>query len=102
MKLGIFEVIQLFKGASHLSNPTKDEQKLLSKIMGFLLSNGVEFELNQDEAHSAYDFICQRISHCTRERDMKSSRFNPKTYEYLLLLKDAVRYNNPYTIVENY
>ena len=102
MELGKFEVIQLFKGARHLSNPTKNEQKLLSKIMSFLLSNDVEFELNQDEARPAYDFICQRISHCTMERDMKSSKFNPKTYEYLLLLKDAIKYNNPYTIVENY
>ena len=102
MKLGKFEVIQLFKGAIHLSNPTKNEQKLLSKIMGFLLSNDVEFELNQDEERPAYDFICQRISHCTMERDMKSHRFNSKTYENLLLLKDAIRYNNPYIIVENY
>ena len=61
-----------------------------------------KFGLNQDEVYPAYDFICERISHCTRERDIKDSKFNPKTYEYLLLLKDAIRYNRPYEIVKGY
>ena len=81
---------------------TKNEQNLLFKIIDFLMRKEEVFELNEDDVYPAYDFICQRISHCTMERDMKSSKFNPKTYEYLLLLKDAIKYNNPYTIVENY
>ena len=102
MKLGLFEVIQLLEGARCLHNLTKSEKDLLFKIIYFLMHHRQEFELDEDEVYLAYDFICKRISHCTMERDMKSSKFNSKTYEYLLLLKDAIRYNRPYEIVKGY
>ena len=102
MKLGLFEAIQLLEGARCFHSLTKSEKDLLFKIVDFLMQHGQEFELNQDEVYPAYDFICERISHCTMERDMKSSKFNPKTYEKLLLLRDAIRYNHPYEMVEGY
>ena len=102
MKLGKFEAVQMLEGARSFLSLNRNEKELLFKIIDFLMHREEVFELNEDDVDPAYDFICQRISHCTRERDMKSSRFNPKTYEYLLLLKDAIKYNNPYTIVENY
>ena len=101
MKLGVFEAVQLLEGARCFHSLTKSEKDLLFKVVDFLLHKQ-EFELNQDDVHPAFDFICERISHCTRERDMKSSKFNPKTYEYLLLLRDAIRYNRPYEIVKKY
>ena len=100
MKLGLFEAIQLLEGARCFHSLTKSEKDLLFKIVDFLLHRRQIFELNEDEMYPAFDFICQRISHCMMERDMKSSKFNPKTYEYLLLLRDAIRYNHPYEIVE--
>ena len=99
MKLGVFEAVQLLEGARCFHSLTKSEKDLLFKVVDFLLHRQ-EFELNQDDVHPAFDFICERISHCTMERDMKSSKFNPKTYEYLLLLRDAIRYNRPYEIVK--
>ena len=102
MKLGLFEAIQLLEGARGFQNLTKSEKELLFKIVDFLMQHRLEFELDEDEVYPAYDFICERISHCTRERDMKSSKFNPKTYENLLLLRDAIRYNRPYEIVGSY
>ena len=102
MKLGKFEAVQMLEGARSFLSLNRNEKELLFKIIDFLMHREEVFELNEDDIYPAYDFICQRISHCTIERDMKSSKFNPKTYEYLLLLKDAIKYNNPYTIVENY
>lgn len=102
MKLGLFEAIQLLEGARNLHSLTYSEKDLLFKIVDFLMQHRQEFELDQDEVYPAYDFICERISHCTMERDMKSSKFNPKTYEKLLLLRDAIRYNHPYEIVKGY
>ena len=102
MKLGKFEAVQMLEGAGSFLSLNRNERELLFKIIDFLMHEEEVFELNEDDTHLAYGFICQRISHCTMERDMKSSKFNPKTYEYLLLLKDAIRYNYPYTIVENY
>lgn len=102
MKAGQFEAVQLLEGARCFPKLTRDEKDLLFKVIDFLMRKEEEFELNEDEIHPAYDFICERISHCTMERDMKSSKFNPKTYEHLLLLKDAIRYNRPYTIVKDY
>ena len=102
MKLGLFEAIQLLEGARNLHSITRDEKDLLFKIVDFLLQGRQEFELNEDEVYPAYDFICERISHCTMERDMNDSKFNPKTYEKLLLLRDAIRYNHPYEIVKGY
>ena len=102
MKLGKFEAVQMLEGARSFLSLNRNEKELLFKIIDFLMRKEEVFELNEDDVYPAYDFICQRISHCTMERDMKSSKFNPKTYEYLLLLKDAIKYNNPYTIVENY
>ena len=102
MIIGPFETVQLLEGARCFHSLTKDEKDLLFKIVDFLMQGRQEFELNQDEVHPAYDFICERISHCTMERDMKSSKFNPKTYEKLLLLRDAIRYNHPYEIVKGY
>ena len=102
MKLGVFEVIQLLEGARCLHSLTKSEKDLLFKVVDFLMQGRQEFELNQDDVHPAYDFICERISHCTMELGMKDSKFNPKTYEKLLLLRDAIRYNRPYEIVMGY
>ena len=102
MKLGLFEAIQLLEGARCFQSLTKSEKDLLFRIIDFLTHHRQEFELEADEVYPAYDFICERISHCTMERDMKSSKFNPKTYEYLLLLKDAIRYNRPYELDLNY
>ena len=102
MKLGTFETVQLLEGARNLHSLTRDEKDLLFRVIDFLMRKEEVFELNQDEVYLAYDFICERISHCTRERDMKSSKFNPKTYEKLLLLKDAIRYNQQYEIVRGY
>ena len=102
MKLGVFEAIQLLEGARCLHSLTKSEKDLLFRIVDFLMQGRQEFELNQDDVHPAYDFICERISHCTVERDMNDSKFNPKTYEKLLLLRDAIRYNRLYEIVKGY
>ena len=102
MKLGKFEAVQMLEGARNFLSLNRNEKNLLFKIIDFLMHREEVFELDEDEVHPAYDFICQRISHCTIERDMKSHRFNSKTYENLLLLRDAIRYNRPYTIVENY
>ena len=102
MKVGQFEAVQMLEGARNFLSLNRNEKELLFKIIDFLMHKEEVFELDEDDVYPAYDFICQRISHCTRELDMKSSRFNPKTYEYLLLLKDAIKYNRPYTIVENY
>ena len=102
MKVGQFEAVQMLEGARCFLSLNRNEKELLFKIIDFLMHREEVLELDEDDVYPAYDFICQRISHCTMERDMKSSRFNPKTYEHLLLLKDAIRYNNPYTIVENY
>lgn len=102
MKLGVFETIQLLEGARCLHSLTNSEKDLLFKIVDFLMQGRQEFELNQDDVHPAYDFICERISHCTMELGMKDSKFNPKTYEKLLLLRDAIRYNRPYEIVMGY
>ena len=102
MKVGQFEAVQMLEGARCFLSLNRNEKELLFKIIDFLMRKEEVFELNEDDIYPAYDFICQRISHCTRERDMKSRRFNSKTYENLLLLKDAIRYNRPYTIVENY
>ena len=102
MKLGLFEAVQLLEGARNFFSLARDEKDLLFKIVDFLMQHRLEFELDEDEVYPAYDFICERISHCTRERDMKDSKFNPKTYEKLLLLKDAIRYNHPYEIVRGY
>ena len=90
MKLGLFESIQLLEGARCFQSLTKSEKDLLFKIVDALTQYGQEFELNQDEVYPAYDFICERISHCTRERDMKSSKFNPKTYRNLLLIREII------------
>ena len=102
MKLGVFEAIQLLEGARNLHSLTKSEKDLLFRVIDFLMHRGQKFELNQDEVYPAYDFICERINHCTMERDMKSSKFNSKTYEKLLLLRDAIRYNHPYEIVKGF
>ena len=102
MKVGQFEAVQMLEGARCFLSLNRNEKELLFKIIDFLMRKEEVFELNEDDVYPAYDFICQRISHCTMERDMKSRRFNSKTYENLLLLKDAIRYNRPYTIVENY
>ena len=102
MKVGQFEAVQMLEGARCFLSLNRNEKELLFKIIDFLMRKEEVFELNEDDIYPAYDFICQRISHCTMERDMKSRRFNSKTYENLLLLKDAIRYNRPYTIVENY
>ncbi len=102
MKLGLFETIQLLEGARGFQSLTKSEKDLLFRIIDFLMQGKRELELNADEVYPAYDFICERISHCTRERDMNDSKFNPKTYKKLLLLKEAIRYNHPYEIVKNY
>ena len=102
MKVGKFEAVQMLEGARSFLSLNRNEKNLLFKIIDFLMHREEVLELDEDDVYPAYDFICERISHCTRERDMKSSRFNPKTYEHLLLLKDAIRYNRPYTIVENY
>ena len=102
MKVGQFEAVQMLEGARCFLSLNRNEKELLFKIIDFLMRKEEVFELNEDDIYPAYDFICQRISHCTRERDMKYNKFNPKTYENLLLLKDAIRYNRPYTIVENY
>ena len=102
MKLGKFEAVQMLEGARCFLSLNRNEKNLLFKIIDFLMRKEEVFELDEDDVYPAYDFICQRISHCTMERDMKSSRFNPKTYENLLLMRDAIRYNRPYTIVENY
>ena len=102
MKLGKFEAVQMLEGARCFLSLDRNEKELLFKIIDFLMHKEEVFELNEDEVYPAFDFICERISHCMMERDMKSSKFNPKTYEYLLLLRDAIRYNHPYEIVENY
>ena len=102
MKLGLFEAIQLLEGARGFQSLTKSEKELLFKIVDFLLQGRQEFELDKDEVYPAYDFICERISHCTMELGMKDSKFNPKTYEYMLLLRDAIKYNHPYEIVKVY
>ena len=102
MKVGQFEAVQMLEGARNFLSLNRNEKNLLFKIIDFLMHREEVFELDEDEVHPAYDFICQRISHCTMERDMKSPRFNSKTYENLLLLRDAIRYNNPYTIVKGY
>ena len=102
MKVGQFEAVQMLEGARNFPSLNRNEKNLLFKIIDFLMRKEEVFELDEDEVHPAYDFICQRISHCTMERDMTSHRFNPKTYEHLLLLKDAIRYHRPYTIVEMY
>ena len=102
MKLGLFEAIQLLEGARNLHSLTKSEKDLVFKIVDFLMQHEQEFEINKDELYPAYDFICERISYCTREQDIKYSKFNPKTYEYMLLLRDAIKYNHPYEIVKGY
>lgn len=102
MKLGLFEAIQLLEGARCFQSLTTSEKDLLFKVVDFLMQRKQEFELNEDEVYLAFDFIWERISHCTMERDMKSSKFNSKTYEKLLLLRDAIRYNRPYEIVKVY
>ena len=102
MKLGKFEAAQMLEGARNFLSLNRNEKELLFKIIDFLMRKEEVFELDEDDIYPAYDFICGRIFHCTMERDMKSRRFNSKTYENLLLLKDAIRYNRPYTIVENY
>ena len=102
MKLGLFEAIQLLEGARCFQSLTTNEKDLLFKLVDFLMQHRQEFELDEDDVYPAYDFICRRISHCTMERDMKSPKFNSKTYEYLLLLRDAIRYNRPYEIVVHY
>ena len=102
MKLGLFEAIQLLEGARCFHSLTKSEKDLVFKIVDFLLHRRQEFELDPDYAYPAYDFVCERINHCTMERDMKSSKFNPKTYEKLLLLRDAIRDGHPYEIVGSY
>ena len=100
MKIGTFETIQLLEGARNLHSLNKSEEYLLFILTDFLIHKEQEFELDLDDVHPAYDFICERISHCTRERDMNDSKFNPKTYEKLLLFKDAIRYNHPYEMVK--
>lgn len=102
MKVGQFEAVQMLEGARSFPSLNRSEKKLLFKVIDFLMRKEEVFELNQDDAHPAFDFICERISHCTMERDMKSSKFNSKTYEKLLLLRDAIRYNQPYEIVQGY
>ena len=102
MKLGLFELIQLLEGARCFQSLTKSEKDLLFKIMDSLMQRRLGFELDKDEVYPAYDFVCERINHCTMERDMKSPKFNPKTYENLLLLKDAIRYGHPYELVGSY
>lgn len=102
MKLGQFEAVQMLEGARCFHSLTKREKDLLFKVVDFLIQGRQKFELDQVDVHPAFDFICERISHCTRERDMKNSKFNSKTYEKLLLLRDAIRYNQPYEIVKDY
>ena len=102
MKVGQFETMQMLEGARSFLSLNRNEKELLFKIIDFLAHRDAELELNEDDVYPAYDFICQRISHCTMERDMKSSKFNSKTYEHLIVLKDAIRYNHPYIIVKDY
>ena len=102
MIIGPFETVQLLEGARCFHSLTKSEKELLFKIVDFILNQKQEFDLNQDEVSPAYDFICERISHCTMERDMKDSKFNPKTYENLLLIRDAIRDGHPYELDLNY
>ena len=102
MKLGLFETVQLLEGARCFQSLTKNEKDLLFRVIDFILNEKQEFDLNQDEVYPAYDFICERISHCTRERDMNDSKFNPKTYKNLLLIRDAIRYGHPYELDLNY
>ena len=75
MKLGKFEAVQMLEGARSFLSLNRNEKELLFKIIDFLMHREEVFELNEDDVYPAYDFICQRISHCTRERDMKSSKF---------------------------
>ena len=102
MKLGVFEAIQLLEGARCFHSLTKSEKDLLFRVIDFLMHKGQKFELNQDEVYPAYDFICERISHCTMERDMNDSKFNSKTYKNLLLIRDAIRDGHPYELVGSY
>ena len=85
MKLGKFEAVQMLEGARSFLRLNRNEKELLFKIIDFLAHREEVFELNEDDVYPAYDFILRRILHCTRERDMKSSKFNPKTYKYLHL-----------------
>ena len=102
MKVGQFEAVQMLEGARGFLSLNRNEKELLFKIIDFLMHREEVFELNEDDIYPAYGFICQRISHCTMERDMKSRRFNSKTYENLLLMRDTIKDNRPYTIVKNY
>ena len=102
MKLGLFETIQLLEGARGFQSLTKNEKDLLFRVIDFILNEKQEFDLNQDEVYPAYDFICERISHCTRERDMKSPKFNSKTYKNLLLIRDAIKDGHPYELELDY
>ena len=102
MKLGLFETIQLLEGARGFQSLTKNEKDLLFKIMDTLMQHRQELDLDKDEVYPAYDFLCERISHCTRERDMNDSKFNPKTYKNLLLIRDAIRDGHPYELDLNY
>ena len=102
MKLGLFEAIQLLGGARCFHSLTKSEKDLLFRIMDTLMQRSQALELSKDEVYPAFDFICERISHCTIELGMKDSKFNPKTYEKFLLLRDAIRYNHPYEMVKYY
>ena len=90
-----FEAVQLLEGARNFFSLNRDEKDLLFKIIDFLMHREEVLELDEDDIHPAYDFICERISHCTMERDMKSSKFNPKTYKNLLLIRDAIRDGHP-------
>ena len=90
MKLGLFEAVQLLEGARNFFSLARDEKDLVFKIVDFLMQHRLEFELDEDEVYLAYDFICERISHCTMERDMKSPKFNPKTYRNLLLIREII------------
>ena len=102
MKLGLFETVQLLEGARCFQSLTKSEKDLLFRIIDALMLHRQELELGGDERYIAYDFICERISHCTMERDVKSPKFNPKTYKNLLLIRDAIRYGRPYELDLNY
>ena len=102
MKLGLFEAIQLLEGARCFHSLTKSEKELLFKIVDTLMQHRQELELDKDEVYPAYDFICERISHCTMERDMEDSKFNPKTYKNLLLIRDAIRDGHPYELELDY
>lgn len=88
LKLSNFHILMFLYGAKIYVDNLKEstvDREILSLYMSLnerLVENNeiVDFVFSAKQLKFLHDFLVERINHCEKERDERSSRFNPDTY----------------------